>query len=250
MAISDEIKEQTVKLKDMNRKQKAEYIWTYYKWWIIIALFVIIFISSTIKSVIRNSRPVYLNVMFLNSVASASIKPCTLESDFAAEYGIDTNVYDMAFDYVTYLDNNYGNQASMAGQVKLTSMYQAEELDIVCGPESTLTGSGDVGGYYKLDELLSKDKLNELEKKGYTPFYYTEKIYDDDAMPDAEGNIPYTDGETYLAGFCIDNCKMLMEQGDKGIYTKIEGDPIYLTVAFNAKNLEHAVEFIDFITKK
>jgi len=249
MAISDEIREQTVKLKDMDNKQRAEYIWHYYKVWILGTIFMIIVIISLVRSVIANSKPVYLDAMFLNAEVGNNSSAITLAGDFAKEYGIDTEEYKLAFDYVTYLDNDYGNQSSMAGQVKLIAKYQAEECDIVCGPESTMLNSADVGGYYRIDELLTEEKIESLKNKGYDLFYYTEKIYDEDADPDSDGNLPYTDGETYPAGFYIDNCSKLKEQGENGIIVPVPDDRYVLTVAYNTTKPEHAAEFIDFLLK-
>ena len=70
MAVSDEIREQTNKLKDMDNKHKAEYIWTYYKWWILGTIGAIAFVISLVSAIIKNSKPVYLDVMFLNSTAN------------------------------------------------------------------------------------------------------------------------------------------------------------------------------------
>lgn len=249
MAINDEIREQTKKLKDMTLAEKADYIWTYYKIWIIGAVIITVVIISTTKTVLNNSKPVYLDAIFLNSNLSGSGVNCTLEEEFRDRYDIDMNAYNMSFDYVTYLDDNYGNQASMAGQVKVMSKYSEEQLDILCGQESVLLGPADMGGYYDFSMLFTEEQLEELEKKGYEPFYYTEKIYAEDAKPDANGDIPYTDGNKYIAGIYIDKCPKLVGNKSSCVYEASGEDRWVLTVAWNTGNLEHAVEFINFVTE-
>ena len=249
MAVRDEIKEQTVKFKEMSLEQKIDYIYTYYKWWIIITLAVIFVVTSTVKVVIENSKPVYLGAVFLNSPKSAISTQITLEEEFIASQKVDGTQYKSEFDYVTYLDNDYGNQQSMAGQVKLVSRYSAEQLDIVCGPDDVLSGAGDVGGYGNLEELLPAGMLDELIEKGYEPYYYTEKIYDDDAQPDADGNRPYTDGDSYIGGIYINNCKKLFGTGSTCVYDESVEDRMVLAIAWNVPHLDHAIEFIKFVTE-
>ena len=249
MAVRDEIKEQTDKFKDMTFAQKRDYIWTYYKWWIIIAVASVIFIVSLINTVRRNSRPVYLSAAFINSTVEAGGSFCTLEDEFLSRVGASKDIYNSEFDYAIYLDNDYGNQQSMAGQVKLISKYSAEELDIVCAPEEVLDGSGDVGGYSNLEEILPAKMLDDLKNKGYEFYYYTEKIYADDATMDENGNMPYTAGETYMAGIYLDNCKKLVGDNDTCAYSSDVSDRMILTVAWSAPHLDHAVEFIEFVTE-
>lgn len=249
MAVSDEIKEQTKKLKDMTADQKADYIWTYYKWWILGTIAVVLFVISTISTVVKNSKPTYLSAIFLNSTAGEAGSRCTLETDFLKEYNVDEKEYKSEFDYSLYLDNNYANQRSMAAQMKLISMYQAGELDIVCGSKEVLEGSADVGGYGNLEEILPDGMLDKLIEKGYEPYYYTERIYDDDAEPDAEGNRPYTEGETYVGGIYIDNSKKLVGNKDTFVYSENMPDRMVLTISINAPHIDHAIEFIEYITE-
>lgn len=249
MAVRDEIKEQTEKFKDMTLSQKADYIWTYYKLWILGTIAVVLIIVMTAQAIIENSKPSYISIMFLSSTAQDGGARCTVGSEFLEKQGVDTEKFKSEFDYATYLDNDYTNQQSMAGQIKLISMYQAGQVDIVCAKDVVLEGSGDVGGYSNLEEILPDGMLDELIKKGYEPYYYTEKIYDDMELPDSEGNRPYTDGETYIAGLYIDKCDKLVGEGDSFVYNEEAAQGMVLTVAFNAPNVEHAIEFIQFISE-
>lgn len=249
MAVRDEIKEQTDKFKDMTRDQKIDYIWTYYRWWILGTLLVLFIIVSTVKTVIGNSKPVYLYASFLNSTVEASGTNCTLDEAFEQKYNIDRKAYNDSFDYVIYLNDDYGSQQSMAGQMKILSYYSAEQVDIICAEESVLNGPADVGGYGNLEEILPGGMLDELISKGYEPYYYTEKFYEDDSIADENGNRPYTAGKTYIGGIYIDNCKKLVGTDSTCVYDKASDDRRVLAIGWNTNNLEHAIEFIKFVTE-
>ena len=60
MAIKDEIKQESIKLKDMPPKKKAEYIWEYYKIPIIGVIAAIIFIVTFTRDYRINKRPYFL----------------------------------------------------------------------------------------------------------------------------------------------------------------------------------------------
>lgn len=247
MAVSDEIKEQTKKFKDMTLEQKADYIYTYYKWWIIGVLIVIVCVFGTINAIRSNSREVYLYADFLDTTVENVSMSCTLESDFLQSVNLQNGEdYGSGFDYTIYLDNNSGNQQSMAGQVKLVSNYSVNQIDIVCGPESIMNASADVGGYGNLEEILPEGMLDELIKKGYEPYYYTEKIYDDF---DAEGNTTYTEGETYIGGIYINKSPKLFGTEATCVYNKDMEEKFVLAIAWNTERVDRCIEFIDYVTK-
>ena len=250
MAIRDEIKVQTDKLKDMDNKQKAEYIWTYYKLWFIAAAVLIIIVTSTIKGIVANSKPVYLEAIFLNSDMSPSADD-PLAADFMAAAGVDPKLYRMIFDYTGFLSNEMSDQTAIANQVKLVSRYTAGEIDVCIGPENIMTGAADVGGYTNMEEALPAELFKKLVDAGYEPFYYTEKIYDD--YPDKNGETHYVEGETYIGGFYVDKCPKLTSEF--GIYSREAANSetngrIVLTIAHNVPNLDHAIEFILYLTEQ
>lgn len=253
MAISDEIKQQTDKFKDMTKEQKRDYIWTYYKWWIIGAVAGVIIIISLIRTIIENSKPLYLQMIFLNSDYGSGPVEASLEDDFAAAVNVDREKENIIADYSCTLTNEFTNQAAMAGQTKLLSLYKAEEVDIVCGPEAVMTDAADIGGYMNFSELFTKEELAELEARGYEFFVYTEKIYDEEADFDSDGKRPYTDGESYIAGIYIDKCDALINK--YGVYSESvfkigEAYGRYvLMVGINTPRADHAKEFIKFITE-
>lgn len=239
MAMFDEIKEQTVKIKDMNFKDKCSYIWLYYKWWIIGTICGVACLISIISSVVKNSIPVYLDVEFLNTNLFYE-EENHIDDDFIEYAGIDTKNNNLLINTTTVLKSDAQNEADYSEQIRILAEYSAEQLDVICGPESIITGPADVGSYGNLEELLPDGMLDELIKKGYEPFYYTE--LPDDEKPDEK--------ITYIGGIYIDNCAYLNRQGSAGTYTTINGDRPVLTIAVNSQHIDNAIEFIRFLTRE
>lgn len=238
MAVIDDIKEQTAKMKDKSLKEKADYIWDYYKWWILGTICGILCIISIASSIIKNNRPVYLNVIFINSLFCADESQETLLDDFAKYANVDMDNNQMAFDYSMYISDDISNQASNTNRMKLMAEYAGATIDVACGPESILSDSADVGAYADLKKVLPAGMLDELIEKGYEPFEYTE-ILDEDTG----------ESKTYIGGIYIDNSQVLRSQKPVGVYAEgLEDRPI-LTVAVNTQNIDHVIEFINFITQ-
>jgi len=237
MAMFDEIKEQTVKLKDMTWKGRAEYIWLYYKWWIIGFVAIVICLVSIISSVIENSKPTYLQAEFLNSNLFYE-EWNNIDDDFIEYANIDTDKTQLNILTTTVLSSDLQNESAYSEKIRFLAEYSANELDVVCGPESVITGDADVGAYTNLEEALPAGMLDKLLAKGYEPFYYTETP--DDEKPD--------ETVTYIGGIYIDNCDYLNRQGEAGTYTSIEGDRPVFTIAVNTTHLDNAVQFLQFLT--
>lgn len=240
MAMIDEIKEQTIKLKDMDNKQRFQYIMDYYKWYILGFIVGIACLISITSEIIKNSRPVYLFAEFIDCNLAFD-ETSTMKDDFIKEYNIDVNKTPVTFDYNTIIhDSALDANSNYATQVRVLAEYAAKELDIVCAPESLLVNEIDAGAYGNLEEVLPAGMLDELVNKGYELWEYTEE-------GDPDRNIP---DKTYYGGFYIDNCEYLNNQGIAGVYTTTDQSnrPV-LTIAYATQNPEHCIEFIKMITR-
>lgn len=239
MALIDEIMEQTVKLKDMDTKGKIDYIWHYYKWYFVGIIAGIACLTSMISAFVKNNKPVYLFAEFINCNLAFD-DTSTMEDDFITFAQVDINNTPVMFDYNTVLqDNGFDGSANYTTQMRIVAEYNAKELDIVCAPESLLTGSLNIGAYGNFEEIFSKETLDELKSKGYELWTYTEPV--DDEEPDV---VP----KTYIAGIYIDTIQYMSNQGMNGVYTVNNGDRPILTVSCTSQNIDHCVEFIKMVT--
>ena len=249
MAMTDEIRQETKKLKDMPTKKKFEYIWEYYKLPIIGTIVAVIFITVFVRDLINNLRPVYIDAVMLNSNFSFD-NTNTVYDDFAAAAGVDLDEYQMIIDMSMRLNGDNFNEMELASQEKLMAMYAAKEIDAVIGPVDIMEGPADVDCYADLTTILSEEQMNELAERGYEFYTYPgpkapefDYLDDEDSKAERENFVPY------IAGVYLDNCKYLNNQGDFGAYNPptCEGErPIY-TISVVAPHPEQAVEFLMFL---
>lgn len=252
MAIYDEIKEQTNKMKDMTGKEKLRYIWDYYKIPIIAVVVVLIASVVLIRDIRENSKPTYISVAMINT--NFAVDPTnTLEDDFVRCAGIDLDANNIYFGYDYSFPDDYFDTTVMAYQQRLVSQYSAGELDIVIGPVKPMVTSADCGGYSDLTQMLPEALIEDLKERGYEFFTYTGRRYTEEEKqymePDDIEEIE--NFEPYIAGIYLDNCSYLNNQGEYGAYdlaTDEDKRPI-LTIPANTQRLDHAIEFIKFITE-
>lgn len=234
----DEIKEQTIKLKDMDNKQRFDYIMEYYKWYILGFIAAVACLISLTTEIIKNTRPVYLFAEFINCNLAFD-DSSTIKEDFINKYNIDINKTPVTFDYNTTIkSDSFDASANYSTQVRVLAEYSAKELDIVCAPESLLTNEINAGAYGNLEEILPDGMLDELIDKGYELWEYTEEGDEGRGEP----------SKTYYGGFYIDNCKYMNEQGIAGVYSATDSnDRPVLTISCTTQNPEHCIEFIKMI---
>lgn len=252
MAISDEIKEQTNKFKDMTPKEKANYIWDYYKIPIIVVVVLLIGGAVLLSDVKKNMRPTYISVAMINTNFSYD-STNTLQDDFVrcANINLEENNIYFGLDY--NFPDDFFDTTTMAYQQRLVSQYSANELDIVIGPVKPMVTAADCGGYADLTKILPKELIDDLTERGYEFFTYNGRQYtDEEKSYMSEEDLEELDNfEPYIAGIYLDNCSYLNNQGEYGAYdlaTSEDERPI-LTVPFTTQRLDHAIEFIKFLTE-
>ena len=249
MAMTDEIKQETKKLKDMSFKKKIEYIWEYYKIPIIGGIAAAILLTVFIRDYIDGRRPVYLDALMINSNFSFD-RTNTVYDDFAKSAGIDLDEYQMFIDMSMRLNGGDFNEMELASQSKLMAMYAAHELDAMIGPVDIMEGPADADCYADLTTILSKEQMDELSERGYEFYTYPgpkapefDYLDDEDSKAERENFVPY------IAGVYLDNSSYLNNQGDYGAYNPptSEGERPIFTISITAPHPEHAVEFLMFL---
>lgn len=232
MAITDEIKQETKKMKDMPFKGKVAYIWEYYKIPIIGTIAGIIFLSVFIHDWMNNNKPVYLHALFINSNFIYE-DTSTIEEDYVSKEGIDLEENNLYIDFsMQMLDDGY-DQLTLGNQQKIMALYASGELDSVLGPEDVIKTYAEVDAYADLTTLLPDDLKQTLADKGYEYYYYS------------------SEGTTRTIGVYMDNCEYLNMQGIEGTFPDVEepGKRPVFTIAVNAKNPAHAVELLRMLTE-
>ncbi len=227
MAITDEIKQETRKMKDMSLKEKAAYLWEYYKIPMIGTIAGILFLSVFIRDWVNNNKPVYLYALFINSNFIYE-DTSTIEADYIAREEIDLEENNLYIDFsMQMLDDGY-DQLTLGNQQKIMALYASGGLDSVLGPVDVIQTYAAADAYADLAALLPDDVKQTLADKGYKYYYYS------------------SEGVTHTIGVYMDHCEYLNMQGTEGTFPYTEEPdkrPVF-TIAVNAKNPEHAVEFL------
>ena len=226
---------------ELSFKNKVVYIWDYYKWWFIGTIIAAVLVVTFVRSYRENSKPVYIDVEFLNTYLGSDLDN-PLEEDFIKEAGIDTNVYNVSIGYDISLSNDVFDTTMLAYQERLVANYAAAELDVVVGPVDIMEGAANCDNYAHLDDILPQDLIDELKDREYE-FYYFDPSKDE--IEDYEGE----DLTPYFAGIYLDDCSYLNNIGEYGAYgvAEKEEDRVIFTIAANTQHAEQAVEFLRFL---
>lgn len=241
MALKDEISRETVKLKDMPPKKKAEYIWEYYKFHILGSIAAVILICIFIRDWRENRKPVYLDMIVINSDIAYS-DTNYIHDDFIKYAGIDTGVYNLAIDTGFIISESQMDQMSLANTEKLMAMFASGSIDMMLGPDSLIDEYGALNSYMDIKNVLTPKMQSLLEENGYELYYTT--VYEEDAN---ENPVP---GPTYPAGVYLDNSDYLNRLGVAGAYAtqKEAGKRPVIAFAYSADHIENAIQMLEMLT--
>lgn len=132
MSVHEEIREQQKKLKGQGLKAHLEYFWEYYKIHTLVAIVVIILISTLIHDV-KNNKPYGFYALMLNSGASAAQD--MLEAEFTPISEIDTNEYSCVIDTSASFDLNSITETTLATSQKIMANIAGGDLDVLGADE-------------------------------------------------------------------------------------------------------------------
>ena len=163
MALMDEFKkERDAVLKNGTFKQKAVYIWEYYKWHIIVPILAIIAIASYIVNLVT-APDIIMNGVMLNVHNLESENPSeTLLPDFYKEQKVDTKKEEITLN--TNLHYSIDNPASNyeSAQV-LMAWLAAGQLDFITGDAVSLTDLAYKEYFTDLRDYLTEEQLAKYE---------------------------------------------------------------------------------------
>lgn len=149
MAISDEIKQQQDKLKEMSFTGKISYIIYYYKWWFLVFIVIICFFGSIIKRIVTD-KPDALNCAIINASTFANVNQELLD-DYKAYTDVNFKKYNIRIDTSYMMDFENSSPIAYNNAERIFNMLEEGSLDvIICPPEFA-------------DEYNSKDYLQFID---------------------------------------------------------------------------------------
>lgn len=184
--VSDEIREQTQKMKNMTFKQKISYFWTYFKVHTAVAILIIAVVSSFLHHIITSKDSAFYGIMLNNYMLDRT----SMETAFSEYAGIDTETYDCLIDTDSSFSYQSMSEYDIATNQQIVALVQAKELD----------------SFVLNDQVFFNFAFNEM-------MLDLREVYTEEELAKYEGNIYYIDNaEIEAASLDEMNYEKIMEE--------------------------------------
>lgn len=174
MSLRDELQKEKKKLSRLSFGEKLQYIFDYYKFWILGAV-VLIGLVWSIGSTILHNKPTGFYAMLLN----AGGQDLSGQADeaagaaFAEAAGLDDEKQKIIVDTSATFNPNDQSQFSMAQNAKIGALYQAHEIDVMVADPGVFTYYALNGSFVDLRDVLDDETLAAYETAGQV--YYIDQ---------------------------------------------------------------------------
>lgn len=220
MSFKEQLQIEKEKLVKMNTKEKFEYIWEYYKYWIIGTIAAFALLYGIVDAQIENAKPTYLYLTMVNSNMVASGET-TLMDDFANYAQIDPTKERLNLDTSIQMNTEMNDEYSMNSSTKMFAQFAAKTID------ATIMNKD------MIDFFVDKDAFADLEKILPADFYQEHK----------ESFLIGKDGEGNLFPCAIDISSSKIFQRT-GAY---ESTSPYYSIIVNSENQENSIQFLQYL---
>ena len=129
MPVMDEFREEREAIKNAGFKEKWEYFWEYYKWYVIGGAAIIILLTIFIRDMVNKKDWIFYGAM-INAVA-VDEQAENLMNDFAEIAQLDTEKYGVLFDTNYSIVKGSYDEISGASAQRLLVNLTAADLDFV-----------------------------------------------------------------------------------------------------------------------
>ncbi|MCM1161178.1 MAG: hypothetical protein NC412_08135 [Roseburia sp.] len=219
-----EEKEQWAKLKDRPPKEKLNYFWYYYKFYVIGAMVGIICLIIFIRGYRESTKEPSIYVALINSGYMTTAET-SLMDDYVASRNIDTNASPARFDISISMTQGTVDDASVANSQKLMALFQTHAMDVIISDAWVLEEYAPLSAFANLETLLPEDLYEKVQDKLY---FYT-----------------LSDGSRIPIGFYGNELQKLMK--DPG-YSK--DNPPIVAISGTTDRPESAVDFIRYLLEE
>lgn len=164
MPISDDIKKEHQKTKDMSFKGKLSYFWDYYKVHTFVAIISVIIIVTVIHDIVTSKDYAFYGVYFNARQTFSAEEQMNTFCDYA---GIDTEKYQAMLDNTMYYSTEDMSETTIASSQKFAAMIQTGEIDMVIADEDVFTNYAINEIFYDLRDILPEDILEQYKDRIY-----------------------------------------------------------------------------------
>ncbi len=154
------------KLAKMNFRQKVDYIWTYYRFWIVVTVIVIIVVGAFIQAQLAYN-PDAMNMLLCDTYCEdTETAYASINDDFREFIQLPDGEKDpISFDdTISFSADNSDYTAGVMLQ-KLMALVISGDADLMIAPESAIVYYGAQNMFSDLSEVLPEDFFNELKEQ-------------------------------------------------------------------------------------
>ncbi len=222
MSFKEKVNIEKEKLRTMNTKGKAEYIWEYYKFWFIGIIVAFILIYGIVDAQIENSKDTYIYVTMVNSQL-VSTGDTTLMDDFAVYSDIDTSKQKVNLDTSIQMDTEMSSEYSMTSSTKVFAQFAAKTIDMMVMNKDMVDYFADKDAFAKLDEVIPSDFYNAHKDNFITG-------------TDSEGN-------EYICAMDVSDSVIMQE-------SEAYSETPYVSIIVNTLNQDNCIQFLEYLYSK
>ena len=156
-----------VSFKEMNREQKLEYIWDYYKFYIIGAVVAIVIIISLIGTFIEGNREVEMYCAVFNDYGNGEIID-KIQKEYPSFIGKEDAYIsvDGGYPFAETTEGSLMTTPEDSSVVKIMTLFSAGDVDVVISDYGSMLFAKDQKLIAPLDEALPKELFEKL-----SPYY-------------------------------------------------------------------------------
>lgn len=174
MSLRDELQKEKKKLSRLSFGGKLQYIFDYYKFWIL-GVVVLIGLVWSVGSTILHNKPTGFYAMLLNAGGTdlSGQADEAAGAAFAEAAGLDDGKYKIIVDTSATFNPNDQSQFSMAQNAKIAALYQSHDIDAMVADPGVFTYYALNGSFVDLRNVLDDETLTAYEAAGQV--YYIDQ---------------------------------------------------------------------------
>lgn len=223
MSFKEQLQIEKDKLSKMNMKGKLEYIWEYYKYWIIGIIAFIALIYGIVDAQIENSKPTYLYLTMVNSNL-VSPKETTLMDEFADYAQINLDKEKLNLDTSIQMKTDMSDEYSMNSSAKMFAQFAAKTIDATVMDKDMI------------DFFVEKDAFVDLKEVLPEDFYNAHK---DNFITGKD-----SEGKEFVCAMDISDSVIFQSSN-----AYVSNTPYY-SIIVNSNNQANSIEFLQFLYSK
>lgn len=219
MSFKEQMQIEKAKLSKMSVKEKIDYIWEYYKYWIIGITACIVLIYGIVDAQIENSKPTYLYLTMVNSNMVSSGET-SLMDDFAEYAQVDQSKTKLNLDTSIQMKTDMSDEYSMNSSAKMFAQFAAKTIDATIMDKEMI------------EFFVDKDAFTDLESILPSDFYQKHK-------------------DRFITGIDSEGKQFIcaMDISDSNIFQKTNSyvQTPYYSIIVNSQNQENTIQFLEYL---